>query len=312
VEHISPRLCVPAELNGKKVTFTGILPQSEYQTYATWQSAQMFSNKHANCKKRVVIDEADRPASESLAKARYVQEIAKGEVYLGADAAASAGVVAGDRITLLDGSFKVAGVLPATGSVDDSRAFGHLHTVQKLAEAGEVVNAIEIMACCEDAAGGLITKLAEMFPDAKVVTISQVVQTQVSVNRLMARLSYLFLGILIVVGAASIAGTMFANVAERRREIGTLMALGATPRLLSRLFIGKALLVGVVGGLLGYACGTLLALTVGSQWAGVAVDPLWSLAGVSIVVAGSVALVASYLPARRAATLDPCVCFREV
>src|SRR5690606_17523604 len=114
---------------------------------------------------------------------------------------------------------------------------------------------------------GLIAKLGEMFPDAKVVTISQVVETQVSVNRLMARLSYLFLGILVVVGAASIAGTMFSNVAERRREIGTLMALGATPRLLSRLFIGKALLVGLVGGLLGYGFGTLVALTVGSKWA---------------------------------------------
>lgn len=312
VEHISPRLCVPAELKGKKVTLTGILPQSEYETYAAWQSAQMFTNKHANCKKRVVIDEANRPASESLAKARYVQEIAKGEVFVGAEVAAATGVAAGDRVMLLDGSFRVAAILPPTGSVDDSRVFGHLHTVQKLAEAGEVVNAIEIMACCEDAAGGLTSKLAELFPDAKVLTISQVVQTQVSVNRLMTRLSYLFLMILVVVGAASIAGTMFSNVAERRREIGTLMALGATPRLLARLFIGKALAVGLMGGLIGYLCGTVLAVTVGSRWAGVMVDPIVSLGVLSMVAAGLVALAASYLPARSAARLDPCVCFREV
>ena len=90
-----------------------------------------------------------------------------------------------------------------------------------------------------------------MFPDAKVVTITQVVDTQVAVNRLMTRLSYLFFGILLVVGVASIAGTMFANVTERRREIGTLMALGATPSLISRLFLGKALVIGLAGGLLG-------------------------------------------------------------
>jgi putative ABC transport system permease protein len=151
-----------------------------------------------------------------------------------------------------------------------------------------------------------------MFPDAKVVTITQVVDTQVAVNRLMTSLSYLFFGILIVVGVASIAGTMFANVTERRREIGTLMALGATPSLISRLFLGKALAIGVTGGLLGYVAGTVLAVGAGPIWAGIAVRPVASLAAVALVLAAAVAVVASYFPARRAALIDPCLCFREV
>ena len=89
----------------------------------------------------------------------------------------------------------------------------------------------------------------------------------------MARLSILFLAILVVVGVASIAGAMFANVTERRREIGTLMALGASPRLLSRLFLGKALVIGLAGGLIGYLSGTVLAVGLGPQWAGVPVQP---------------------------------------
>jgi putative ABC transport system permease protein len=206
----------------------------------------------------------------------------------------------------------VSGVIPASGTVDDGRIFAHLHTVQQLAGTGETVNVIEIMACCEDAAGGLVAELGDMFPDAKVVTITQVVDTQVAVNRLMTRLSYLFFGILLVVGVASIAGTMFANVTERRREIGTLMALGATPPLILRLFLGKALVVGLAGGLLGYLSGTLLAVGAGPYWAGIAVRPVPWLAAVAVVLAGMVALVASYLPARRAAQLDPCLCFREV
>jgi putative ABC transport system permease protein len=202
--------------------------------------------------------------------------------------------------------------MPATGTVDDSRVFAHLHTVQRLAKKGETVNVIEIMACCEDAAGGLISQLADTFPDAKVVTITQVVDTQVAVNRLMTQLSYLFFAILLVVGIASIAGTMFSNVTERRREIGTLMALGATPNLVARLFLGKALVIGLAGGVIGYLGGTALAIGLGPNLAGIPVEPVLSLAPLAVIVAAVVALVASYPPARRATMIDPCICFREV
>jgi putative ABC transport system permease protein len=312
VQKISPQLTVPAELGGRQVTLTGILPQSEFEAKAAWGSVQVFSRKHEGCKKPAAVDAVDRPEIENLATGRYVREMRETEVYVGADIATSASIATGETITLFGLPFVVAGVIPVTGTVDDGRIFAHLHTVQQLAEKGETVNVIEIIACCEDAAGGLVAELGDMFPDAKVVTITQVVDTQVAVNRLMTRLSFLFFGILLVVGVASIAGTMFANVTERRREIGTLMALGATPSLVSRLFLGKALIVGLAGGVLGYLIGTLLAIGAGPYWAGIAVRPVPSLAAVAVVLAGMVALVASYLPARRAALIDPCLCFREV
>jgi putative ABC transport system permease protein len=312
VQKISPKLSVPAELAGCRVTLTGILPQSEFEAKASWQSVQVFSNKHAGCKRQAAVNVDGRTEVENLAAGRFVREMGAAEAYVGADVAAAAGVKTGDRITLLGRAFVVSGVIPATGTVDDGRIFAHLHTVQELAGKGEDVNVVEIMACCEDAAGGLTAELGEMFPDAKVVTIRQVVDTQVAVNRLMTRLSYLFFGILLVVGIASIAGTMFANVTERRREIGTLMALGATPSLIARLFLGKALVIGLSGGVLGYLSGTLLAVGAGPYWAGITVRPVPSLAAVAVLLAGMVALVASYLPARRAAYIDPCLCFREV
>jgi putative ABC transport system permease protein len=312
VQIISPKLSVPIELNGRRVTLTGILPQSEFEAKAAWQTVELFSNKHVGCKKPAALQDDGRPDSENLAHGRFVREIAADEAFVGADVATLAGVTVGDRITLFGKPFTVSGVVRANGTVDDGRVFAHLHTVQQLVNKGPAVNVVEIMACCEDAAGGLIAQLSEMFPDVKVVTITQVVDTQVAVNRLMTRLSYLFFAVLFVVGAASIAGTMFANVAERRREIGTLMALGATPSLISRLFLGKALVVGLAGGTLGYVGGTVLAVGLGPNWAGVPVQPLPRLAIVAVVLAGVVALVASYLPARRAALIDPCLCFREV
>lgn len=312
VQKVAAKLSVPAQIGESPVTLTGILPQSDFETKAAWQSVQVFNNVHAGCKKGASLDEGSRPEIENLAHGRYVHDIGANEIYVGTDVAEAVKVGTGDRVTLLGHSFRIAGVIPATGTVDDGRVFAHLHTVQRLAKKGEVVNVIEIMACCEDAAGNLNAQLAELFPDAKVVTITQVVNTQVAVNRLMTRLSFLFFGILVAVGVASVAGTMFANVTERRREIGTLMALGATPMLVSRLFLGKALVVGLVGGVLGYLGGTLLAVVLAPSWAGVTVWPLPWLAVVAVVLSGAVSLAASYPPARRAALIDPCLCFREV
>jgi putative ABC transport system permease protein len=128
----------------------------------------------------------------------------------------------------------------------------------------------------------------------------------------MNRLSWLFLVVLVGMAAASIANATFANVRERRREIGTLMAIGATPRFVTGLFLTKALLFGCVGGLAGYGAGTGLAVYLGSEWAGMAVSPLPILCFVAVGGASVVSAAASFWPARAAASLDPCVCFQEV
>ncbi len=212
---------------------------------------------------------------------------------------------------MLGAKFQVLTVLPQTGTIDDSRVFAHLHTVQRLAKTGEVVSAIEVMGCCEDAAGQLVPQLAELLPDSRVVTISQVVETQVGVNRLMARSSWFVLIVLVLVGGISVASAIGSNVRERRREIGTLMALGATPRFIAGLFLLKATWLGLAGGVGGCLLGILLAVTLGPPWAGVAVSPLFDLALAAIVVALLITLAAAYWPARQAARLDPCTCFRE-
>lgn len=308
VENLAPKLCVPARLGGRSLILTGILPQSEFQEKAAWQSANLFA-RHQGCKKARV--EAAGDGSSDLAAKRTVQELDLQEALLGADVAAATGLQAGDEIELLGESLVVSGVLPVTGTVDDGRAFAHLHTVQRLAKLGEVVNCIEIMGCCEDVARGLATQLGELLPGTKVVTIAQVVQTQVSVNRLMQRLSWLFLAILVAMAGAGIANSTVANVRERRREIGTLMAIGATPRFIGRLFLSKAMLFGSLGGLAGALLGTIVATTFGSQWAGTAVAPLPALGVVAVGGATLVSAAAAWWPARSASKLDPCVCFQD-
>lgn len=309
VESLSPKLCVSVPIKGRDVTLTGILPQSEFQAKAAWQSATLFTRKHTGCQKACSTRE---PATaDSFATRRIIQELKDDEVLVGADIAEFSNIKPGAKVDILGKPMRVLAVLPSTGTVDDGRVFAHLHTVQDLAKTGEVVNSIEIMACCEDAAGGLIPRLKEMFPEARVATISHIVEAQVSVNRLMSRLSFIAFAVLVLVGAATMAGAMYANVRERWREIGTLMALGATPRVIAGMFLLKAAGVGIVGGLLGCALGMGTALWIGPNWAGIDVSPSPGLALLMMAAAPAVTLLASLLPARRAALLDPCTCFQE-
>jgi putative ABC transport system permease protein len=313
VEKLSPRLCAPASLAGRRVTLTGILPQSEFQSKPAWQSVSLFSNKHKGCKKKAAVGPRRLDASpESLASDRSIDELNANEVVVGIDIAEAGRIAPGKLIELLGEKFRVLAVLPRTGTVDDSRVFAHLHTVQRLSKSGEVINAIEVMGCCEDAAGTLVSDLAAIMPDAKVVTISQVVSTQVGVNRLMARMALMVVGILVLVGGASVASTISSNVRERRREVGTLMALGATPRLIAQLFLGKALSLGLLGGMGGCLLGVATAIVIGRQWTGIVVTPLPGLIAAALAAAVAITLVAAYLPARMAAKLDPCCCFQEV
>lgn len=312
VERLSPRLCVPATVMDRKVTLTGILPQSEFEANAAWRSVGEFggigqSCGSANCKAKPLDH-----SPNSLATQRSIENLAEDEIVIGADVADLRSARPGRRIELMGEWFKIIGVLPVTGTIDDSRIYAHLHTVQRLANAGEVVNAIEVMGCCDDAATNLVPQLSTLLSDAKVVTISQVVSTQVGVNQLLRQISLLVFAVLVVMGGATLAGTISANVRERRREVGTLMALGAKPWFVARLFLLKAFWLGASSALVGSLLGVMTAMVLGSAWANLTITPLPGLTLVAIASAILVATVAAWWPARTAAKLDPCVCFQEV
>jgi putative ABC transport system permease protein len=90
------------------------------------------------------------------------------------------------------------------------------------------------------------------------------------------------------------------------------MALGASSSIVLRMFMLKALLLGLGGGIAGYAVGTVIAVTLGPRIAGVPVLPMSSLVLWALGVATGISLVASYFPARRAARLDPSTALQEI
>ena len=312
LDNLSPKLSVPIIVGGKTVTLTGILPKDEFSAKAAWQGAGIFSRPQ-NCGTVVDIPGLSSTSpKETVVRKRVIETLGSNEILVGADVASSLRIREGDQLEVMGRTFTTTAVLPQTGTVDDARIFAHLHTVQEMTGKGSVVSAIEVVGCCNEISLGLVEKINKLLPDAKVVTITQVVDTQLKTNRTMARLSMVFLVIIILVGGASIANYMYANVFERRKEIGTLMAMGAGSSVVLKIFLLKALLLGLAAGVGGYIIGTALAIVMGPKLAGVPVLPMPTLILLALAIAVPLAILASFLPAIRATRLDPCATLQEM
>ena len=108
----------------------------------------------------------------------------------------------------------------------------------------------------------------------------------------------------LLVGGIGIMNIMLVSVTERTREIGIRMAIGARERDVLIQFLLEALLVSVVGGMLGLALGVLIALGL-ERWGAIDVVITGSSALIAFGVAASVGVFFGYYPARKGARLDP-------
>ncbi|HEY6120031.1 MAG TPA: ABC transporter permease, partial [Pyrinomonadaceae bacterium] len=154
-----------------------------------------------------------------------------------------------------------------------------------------------------------IRALDPSLPISDVKTLRDQLDLSLFPSRMAAWTLGGFGALALLLAAIGIYGVVSYSVAQRTREIGVRMALGAKEKDVLRLVLGQGLIVIVVG----LAVGLLLAAAATRAIAGFlygvgATDPL-TFIGVPLLL-GVVALVASYIPGRRAATLDPLVALR--
>jgi putative ABC transport system permease protein len=108
----------------------------------------------------------------------------------------------------------------------------------------------------------------------------------------------------LVLGVIGIYGVIAYVVSQRTREIGIRSALGAEPRQLKRMFLRYGLALGAVGAIVGLGAAPALGRLMSSLLFGISpMDPVAYIAALGVILAA--AALASYLPARRAATIDP-------
>ncbi|MFI5246704.1 MAG: FtsX-like permease family protein, partial [Gemmatimonadales bacterium] len=182
----------------------------------------------------------------------------------------------------------------------DSTVGANRFYVRSAMDPGAVVRAIP----------GVIHRLDPNLPVAELRTLEQQVKDNVFLDRMISTLSAAFAVLATLLAAIGLYGVLAYSVAQRTREIGVRMALGANAGNVQTMVLRQVALMTLIGGVVGLAG----ALALGRA----AKSLLYELQGydptvmaVAMVVLAGVAFGAGYLPAVRASRIDPMAALRQ-
>jgi putative ABC transport system permease protein len=146
-------------------------------------------------------------------------------------------------------------------------------------------------------------------PVSNVNTMEGVLSESIARQRFTTLLLGVFAGVALALAAVGIYGVMSYSMAQRTREIGIRMALGAQKRDVLRLAVGQGLRLVAIGVALGLAGAFALTRLMTSLLFGISATDPATLVIISLILV-AVALLASYIPAHRAAKVDPLIALR--
>jgi len=224
--------------------------------------------------------------------------------------------------------YEVVGLLAAKGQSatgqdqDDVVMLPYTTAVRKLRPPGQaylddIVCSARSAAAIPEAVAAITALLRERHrirpgtdDDFNIRHPEEVVKAQMAANETFSTLLFSIACVALLVGGIGVMNMMLASVSERTREIGVRLAVGATPAAIVTQFLLEAVLLSMLGGVLG-----MVVSLAGSSLIGKAVGwalpiPLESFA-FALAVSSAVGVVFGYLPARRAARLDPIEALRS-
>jgi predicted permease len=148
--------------------------------------------------------------------------------------------------------------------------------------------------------------IEDVAPNLPVATdrVNDLVLETVSVDVLLMRVTMFFCIITLLLAALGLYGVTAYSTAQRTSEFGLRVALGASPRRIARMVLGEAVRVAIIGIVIGVPAGLGATRFIRTRLFGVGPIDVPSLS-IAITVLVATAVVASYLPARRAANVGP-------
>lgn len=218
------------------------------------------------------------------------------------------------RFTPFTGDWRtIVGVVGNTqdGGLDaEPRGVMFMPFSQELVLAGGlVIRADSNVAGLAGAVTGIVRRIAPQAPIENVLTVSQIKDQSVSPRRLNAALVSSFGILAVIIAAVGIAGVLAFSVSSRTNEIGIRMSLGADQGRVQRMVLGEGGVLLVAGLMLGVIGAFFAGRVIQGLLFGVAPHDPVTLIGVALLI-GAIGLAACWIPALRAARIDPAITMR--
>jgi putative ABC transport system permease protein len=239
----------------------------------------------------------------------FPDENSQNAILAGAIAARKLGLTTGQTVEVDGRGLHLAGVLKPTGSDDDTVLFVPLSVAQDIAAKEGQASFLEVAALCSGCPiDEIVTQLQSALPDTDVRALAQVAESRMYSVHFAQNLAFSVSLVILITACAMLVMSMLSSVAERRREIGIMRAVGFSRIKIFTVFVSEAIGIGFLAGVLGYVLGQFLTVYVLSQLH-LAEDAALAFQSVHfmflILLAVATAALAAAFPAWRASLVEP-------
>jgi len=283
ISTIAPQLYITTKIGGVSVVVVGIDPDSERVIKSWWE----------------VDGEYPEQPDEAI---------------VGQAAAGSLQISVGDTLSIENETVRVVGIIAETGSDDDYQIYLPLATVQRIFHKEGLLSSTDIRALCNACPVEVIAdSINSNMLGVRAVAIKQIANNEMNVIDKMNNFMRILAGITLLIGAFGVINTMLSSVHDRIRDIGIMKAVGASRSQVVRMFLYEAVVIGLIGGVIGYGVGTLLSYLVGPLvLEGVNIAYVLDYLPAALGIAIAIAVVASVYPAFRASQIKVADSIRSI
>ncbi len=257
------------------------------------------------------------------------------ETLAGAAIAERLRLSAGDSVLFMGRRLTVTGIL-STGGKEDEMLVSELDHVQAMTGLEGKVSQVFVSALTtpmDDFADrdpktmtekeyekwyctGYVTSIAKQLEDERVFSgavarpVWPVAETEGKVLNRLSLLIYLLTGLVISASALGVSATMIVGILRRTEEVALMKAVGADSIKTVSVFLAEAMIIGLAGGVIGYALSHLVSARLGMLVFGSALEHKAVLLPLSLLVSLAITISGAYLPIRRALLIKPAVALK--
>ena len=311
---VSPKLIGNGNLaTGERVNIVGANIKEEF-TVKPW--LKIADEESQQVKKKLDDNkEMDYEKLDLLRQDLEVLNLSDNQIIVGSAQAVTSKIVKGDILNISGRNYEVKFILSESGAMEDKQIFMNLASAQNLlSKPGEITMIDMSVDYLKGSEESLLSEIKEGLPNSQVLSQRQESLRQDDLLNRLVRFGVSLSIIILLVGMLVISLTMSSAVRERTREIGIFRALGFRKSHIVKIIIYEGLIISVIGGVIGYLIGMLLANYAAPIFFDSETRVTWSISifFISIIVSVVIGILSSLYPATKAAKLDPAEALRFI